>query len=198
MKQVFLDNSMNLICKYQTFSDIDQKKLRYGLEGIYLTLTKTIVLLILSICLNILKEFLLVLLFFNVIRYTGFGFHAKKSSQCLFISILDFIVIPYTLFHIYIPANSIYVILAICIIHFILFAPADTIKRPLTNKRKRIIRKLLTIMIGLIYTFIIVFSHNEWISKILLATMMIEAINIHPLLYKAFGQPYGNYKKIKH
>ena len=85
-----------------------------------------------------------------------------------------------------------------CLIHFILFAPADTIKRPLTNKRKRIIRKLLTIMIGLIYTFIIVFSHNEWISKILLAAMMIEAINIHPLLYKVFGQPYGNYKKIKH
>ena len=194
MKQNFLNSSMNLICKYQSFSDDDQKKLRYGLEGLYLTLTKTIVLFILAFLLNMVVEFLLILLFFNFIRFTGFGFHAKKSTQCLIISIFNFIVIPYFLFHIKITTEILYIVSALCIIHYILLSPADTIKRPLTNFKKRMIRKTLTVLIGIIYTLIIAFSNNMWLNTILLASMIIEAINIHPLLYKIFKQPYKNYK----
>ena len=77
MKQLFLDNSMKFICKYQSISNYDKKRIKYGLEGLYLTISKLIILTSLAIILNMLKEFVLSIIFFNVIRYTGFGFHAE-------------------------------------------------------------------------------------------------------------------------
>lgn len=97
MKEKFLDFSINLIEKYQNISEGDIPKLRYGLEGLYLTFTKMIVIFLLAIVLGIFKEILILLFFFNIIRFTGFGFHARKSSECLFLSILSFVLMPFLL-----------------------------------------------------------------------------------------------------
>ena len=193
MKQLFLDSSMNLICKYQSFSDYDKKKLRYGLEGIYLTITKLVILLILAILLNMFKEFILVTVLFNIIRYTGFGFHAEKSYQCLFFSTFNFIAIPFLLLHIQLSDFIVYTLCAVCIFHYLLFAPADTKKRPLSNKKKRIIRKVLTVMIGLCYTLAIVLLHSEFWTDILLSALICEVVFISPITYLIFRQPYNNY-----
>ncbi len=194
MKQLFLNKSMNFICKYQFFSDYDKKKLRYGLEGIYLTITKLVILLILAVILNMLKEFILVTILFNIIRYTGFGFHAEKSYQCLCFSTFNFVAIPYFMLHVHLPNSVVYIICAICIFHYLLFAPADTKKRPLSNKRKRIIRKIVTVTIGLIYTFAIILLQNEYWTAIILSAMIIQVIVISPFTYRLFKQPYNNYK----
>lgn len=196
MKQLFLDSSMNLICKYQSFSDYDKKKLRYGLEGIYLTITKLVILLILAFILDMFLEFVLVTVLFNVIRYTGFGFHAEKSYQCLFFSILNFVAIPFLLLHIHLSDFAVYVICAFCNVHYLLFAPADTKKRPLSNKRKRIIRKTLTVLIGLCYTLAIVLLHNEFWTDIFLSALVIEMLAVSPIVYLLLGQPYNNYKTL--
>lgn len=196
MKQLVLDYGINFICKYQAFSENDIKKLRYGLEGIYLTVTKLVVLLLLAIILDIVKEFVLVILLFNVIRYTGFGFHAGKSYQCLLFSTFSFIVIPYFLLNINISISVIYIICSICVIHYLLFAPADTKKRPLPNKRKRIIRKIVTVLIGCIYTLAIILLNSNYWTSIILSAMIIQAIVVSPLTYKLFGEPYNNYKML--
>ena len=196
MKQLFLENSMNFICKYQSISDYDKKKVKYGLEGLYLTITKMVLLTILALLLNMFKEFILVVVFFNVIRYTGFGFHAEKSYQCLLFSTFNFIAIPFLLLHIQLSNFFVYTICAICIFHYLLFAPADTKKRPLSNKRKRIIRKIITVMIGFIYTLIIILLNNTYWTSIILSAMIIQAIIISPLIYRLFNQPYNNYKAL--
>lgn len=196
VKQLVLDYGINFICKYQAFSENDIKKLRYGLEGIYLTVTKLVVLLLLAIILDIVKEFVLVILLFNVIRYTGFGFHAGKSYQCLLFSTFSFIVIPYFLLNINISISVIYIICSICVIHYLLFAPADTKKRPLPNKRKRIIRKIVTVLIGCIYTLAIILLNSNYWTSIILSAMIIQAIVVSPLTYKLFGEPYNNYKML--
>ena len=196
MKQLFLENSMNFICKYQSISDYDKKKVKYGLEGLYLTITKMVLLTILALLLNMFKEFILVVVFFNVIRYTGFGFHAEKSYQCLLFSTFNFIAIPFLLLHIQLSNFFVYTICAICIFHYLLFAPADTKKRPLSNKRKRIIRKIVTVMIGFIYTLMIILLNNTYWTSIILSAMIIQAIIISPLIYRLFNQPYNNYKAL--
>ena len=196
MKQLFLENSMNFICKYQSISDYDKKKVKYGLEGLYLTITKMVLLTILALLLNMFKEFILVVVFFNVIRYTGFGFHAEKSYQCLLFSTFIFIAIPFLLLHIQLSNFFVYTICAICIFHYLLFAPADTKKRPLSNKRKRIIRKIITVMIGFIYTLMIILLNNTYWTSIILSAMIIQAIIISPLIYRLFNQPYNNYKAL--
>ena len=196
MKQLFLENSMNFICKYQSISDYDKKKVKYGLEGLYLTITKMVLLTILALLLNMFKEFILVVVFFNVIRYTGFGFHAEKSYQCLLFSTFNFIAIPFLLLHIQLSNFFVYIICAICIFHYLLFAPADTKKRPLSNKRKRIIRKIITVMIGFIYTLMIILLNNTYWTSIILSAMIIQAIIISPIIYWLFNQPYNNYKAL--
>lgn len=196
MKQLFLENSMNFICKYQSISDYDKKKVKYGLEGLYLTITKMVLLTILALLLNMFKEFILVVVFFNVIRYTGFGFHAEKSYQCLLFSTFNFIAIPFLLLHIQLSNFFVYIICAICIFHYLLFAPADTKKRPLSNKRKRIIRKIVTVTIGFIYTLMIILLNNTYWTSIILSAMIIQAIIISPIIYWLFNQPYNNYKAL--
>lgn len=187
---------MNFICKYQSISDYDKKKVKYGLEGLYLTITKMVLLTILALLLNMFKEFILVVVFFNVIRYTGFGFHAEKSYQCLLFSTFNLIAIPFLLLHIQLSNFFVYTICAICIFHYLLFAPADTKKRPLSNKRKRIIRKIITVMIGFIYTLMIILLNNTYWTSIILSAMIIQAIIISPLIYRLFNQPYNNYKAL--
>lgn len=187
---------MNFICNYKEYSDFEKKKLRYGLEGIYLTITKLIILIILAISLNMLKEFIIISILFNIIRYTGFGFHAEKSWQCLLFSTFNFILIPYCLFNLKLSSTMILSICGISILHYLLFAPADTKKRPLPNKKKRTIRKYITIIVGCIYTLAIILLDSNYWTNIFLSVLIVQAIVISPITYWLFGQPYNNYKKL--
>lgn len=194
MKKAFLNSSIRFIKNYKDLDDGDMAKLSYGLEGIYLTIQKLIVIAIIAIILGILKEVIITLILFNILRFTGFGFHAEKSIQCLFISTLQFVLIPYILINIQISKIVIIIICGICILNYLLFAPADTIKRPLPNKKKRKIRKFSTVAFGLIYTFLIIYFSNSFIQPLLLTALIVEAISVSPLTYMLFGQPYNNYK----
>ena len=100
LKEMFLDHSVSFLMKYQKYSDDELERLRYGLEGLYLTLTKLVVIVGLSFILHIFKEVIAILALFNIIRYFGFGIHAKRSIECLITSLIFFIVIPYLLLHV--------------------------------------------------------------------------------------------------
>ena len=193
MKEKFLDFSINLIEKYQNISEGDIPKLRYGLEGLYLTFTKMIVIFLLAIVLGIFKEILILLFFFNIIRFTGFGFHARKSSECLFLSILSFVLMPFLLLRLDISKNMILIIGILGTIYLFFYAPADTIKRPLPNKKKRIIRKAITVITSIIFTILAFLLNDYTISILFVSSIAIEDIMVSPITYKVFGQPYLNY-----
>lgn len=194
MKSLFLQKTIMFAQQYHNFSSEQLEKIRYGLEGIYLTFTKMIVLVFFAIVLGILKEFIIVLILFNIIRYTGFGFHAEKSYQCLFLSLLYFIGIPILFMKITLSSFQTFLICTFCIFSYFLFAPADTIKRPLPNMKKRKIRKWVTVGIGVIYSLCIFIFPNSGLNPLLLSVLVIQAIIIQPALYKLFKQPYNNYK----
>ena len=94
MKKEVINYLYNLILKYNQYNKEEKEKLLYGLEGLYLTITKLIVIVILALLLHIIKEVFFTILFFNIIRYTGFGFHAEKSYQCLITSTIFFVLLP--------------------------------------------------------------------------------------------------------
>lgn len=196
MKEKFLNSTIIFLKKYNSYSENDIKKLRYGLEGLYLTITKMIIVLILALVLGIISEVLIVIILFNIIRYFGFGFHAEKSSHCLLLSIINFIGIPLIFINIDISLNTKLIIAGICIFNYLIFAPADTVKRPLPNKKKRIIRKILTVSVGAAYTIAIVLFNGSYITKLILCSLIIQTIVLSPITYKLFKQPYNNYKKL--
>ena len=197
MKTKFMNTTLSFLEKYNNYSIEEKEKLEYGLEGIYLTLTKLIIIFVTAIALGVVKEFITLVVLFNVIRYTGFGFHAEKSYQCLIISSTCFLLIPIIFLNVTLSKNVYIIIEFICIISYFLFAPADTIKRPLPNKKKRIIRKIITIIVGLFYSVLSIIFFNHWISPMLLSALVVQAIIINPLIYILFKQPYNNYKNYK-
>lgn len=195
MKKKLMGAMMNNIKK--NISQLNEEQLEiieYGLEGLYLTFTKIIIILVLSILLNIVKETLLVLLFYNTIRLFAFGLHAKNSTACLITSLTLFIGGTYLAIYLNISLLVKIILSSICLILILIYAPADTEKRPLINKKKRKRFKILSIITSLIMTIIIIYLHNNYLSNFMIIGFIEATIMILPITYKLYGLPYNNYK----
>ena len=194
MKKKFLNSSMELITKNGQYTQDEIDIMTYGLETIYLTVTKLVILFLLAYLLNIFQEMILLLIAYNVIRSQSFGIHASKSIYCLITSIIMFIggaiICKYFIF----PAWFMIVSSIICNICLFLYAPADTHKRPLVNSKKRKRFKLVSFTLGIIYTILIVLFRNYSIVNYLLLGMIEAIIMILPITYKIFKLPYNNYQ----
>lgn len=189
---------MDLVKKNNpTYQEEKLEEIRYGLESIYLTYTKIFLIFVLAYFLGIIKETLLLLVTYNIIRTFAFGIHATKSIYCLITSLILFIggvyVVKYMSLNIYVKA-VISIILLICIYKY---APADTYKRPLINERKRKKYKVISTILGIAYVILIIIFNNYIISNYLLIGMLETVIMIHPIVYKIFNLPFDNYKKYK-
>ena len=195
MKKLIINKCMELVTTYnKDLSQRDIDKIKYGLEGLYLTITKLIFIIIVSIILGIWKETLLLILIFNGIRLTAFGVHAKRSIDCLVSSTLFFILFPFLCIKLTIPL-IIKIILFIPLTVLIgIFAPADTEKRPLINKKKRKIYKILSIIISIIYMTIAIVIKDNTLSNCFIFAIVIQIIIMLPITYKIFGVSYNNYK----
>lgn len=195
MKEVFLNNTINNIKKYNNYSNTKLKEIRYGLETIYLTIFKIVTIIIINLLLDSLKELLLIFLFYGLLRLTGFGLHAKKSLHCWIASLLMFVIIPNIVSLIYIPKILQIILSSIGLILLSIYAPADTKKRPIIKKTKRTVYKVLTIFIAVLYILYIIFTNNVYINNILMISILIQTFLVLPISYKLFGLEYNNYKK---
>ena len=191
MKKLIINKCMELVTTYnKDLSQRDIDKIKYGLEGLYLTITKLIFIIIVSIILGIWKETLLLILIFNGIRLTAFGVHAKKSIDCLISSTL-FLILCIKLTIPLIVKVILFIPLTVLIG---IFAPTDTEKRPLINKKKRKIYKILSIIISIIYMTIAIVIKNNILSNCFIFAIVIQIIIMLPITYKIFGVSYNNYK----
>lgn len=194
MKNICLNFSMNSIKKYYpNYSETQLEEIRYGLEGIYLSITKLVFISTLSIILNLFSEMLIMLIAFNILRMSGFGIHAKKSIDCWISSTIMFIFFPYISKLLIIPLPIHIIVSVVLLILIILYAPADTYKRPLIKKKKRIIYKIIT-SINTVILITISFFTNSVITNLILFGILTEVILVNPLTYKLFNLPYKNYK----
>lgn len=191
MKEVFLKHSLQLITANKEWDEKSLEKIRYGLEGIYLTIVKLVILLALAIILNIERLFLINLVFFNILRFFAFGVHARNSTQCLITSTVMFIIFPILSTSIDFPLPVQIIIASICVLLFLLYAPADTHKRPQKNRKKRQTRKAFAVTIAIVYVLLIIMLKD--LSQIILCSLMTETIMILPITYHILGVPYKNH-----
>ena len=197
MKNKIINKLIELIKKYNNIDDTKLLEIKYGLETIYLTIVKTIVFIIIAILLNTIKELLYFMVFYGILRLTGFGVHAQKSSHCWISSIKTFILIPILIKYLIINKYILHTLSFISLLLLALYAPADTPKRPLINKKKRIIYKVITIIVSTIYILIIINNKNNILTNTLLHSLLLESFLVTPLIYKLFGVSYKNYKNYK-
>ena len=194
MKEMILNKAKNIIIESNRhIDDTKLEKIMYGLEGLYLTFYKLIIILLIAIFLKIFKEVVIFLLLFNIIRFFAFGVHAKNSITCLISSSIIFIFIP-LMCKVLVINNFIKFILAVSnIILIISYAPADTTKRPIISKNFRKFYKIMSILLAITFNILSFCIKDTFLSNSLLLSILTEAIMICPLTYKLFKVPYNNY-----
>lgn len=198
MKKYVLNYCEKVIRKNKNAISSDEMEvIMYGLEGIYLTITKLIIIFLLAWLLGMFKEMLLTLLFYNILRVFAFGMHASKSWHCLLISSTCFLLGPFLGMTLNINYYFKIICVLILIVLVIIYAPADTKKRPLINKRKRFRWKILSIIVAIIMSVCIVVFNQYKLSNYMLIGFIEAVAMILPITYKVFGLPYNNYKTYK-
>ena len=190
MKDILVDKLLFMIKdNNNSYNELELEKIRYGLEGLYLMITKLIIIFILALILDIVKETLLLFVIFSGLRFFGFGVHAKTSFQCLIYSTLLFIVLPYIFYNIEINLITEIIIFTICFINLLIFAPSDSENRRFKKKRKYLIRKFLTLVVTVIYMWL--YFNTDYLNVLFMISIIIQSIVVNPLIYKLLGVDYN-------
>lgn len=187
---------MKLISNNHT--DYDEEKLsiiKYGLESIFILITKVTVILLMAAFLHLLKEAIIFMCIYTFIRMPSFGLHATKSWMCWISSSLIFLGVPFICNNIAIPNTIKAIICAICICRIFKNAPADTYKRPIINKKRREKYKIKSTLTAVVMSFLSLFVKSMFISNCFMFALVVQCFIISPYVYKAFNLPYDNYKR---
>lgn len=184
-----------ILASNENISDVKLEEIMYGIEGIYLTLIKIIIILAISLLLHIFKETIFLLILFNIIRFVSFGAHTKDSTSCLILSLASFIGLAYLSKYVYLNFYIETILKIVLLTIIILYAPADTSKRPIISKKRRIIYKISSITITIIYFILTLIIKDNTIDNLLIFSILLESIMILPVTYKLLGVSYNNYKK---
>ena len=198
MKQKFLNYSMSLVTKYNPNYDKNSLlEIKYGLELLYISITKMIIICVLAYFLGILKEMLIIVVSYNLIRPTAFGLHANKGWQCLIVTSFMFLIFPFLSRYLVIPITIKTIILMLCFIGIVMYAPADTPKHPLIKKERRKKYKIISCITTLILSFLVLYFDKNLISNLILSSIIMQVILLLPITYRLMGVRYNNYKYYK-
>lgn len=197
MKEKFINHVILLLNKNRQYTNLDNIKFKYALQMIYTTVTKVTVILLISLLLNTLKETLLLMLFYSVLRGFAFGIHAKNNIYCWIISLLTYGVVPLMIKYFVFPIWAKILMSIICFILLALFAPADTPKKPMLHQKGRHANKIAVIIVALICISLLFLVRITIFQNAIIFALVIQSICVCPLTYKIFHVPYNNYKYYK-
>lgn len=192
MRDLIINKIMRLVDN-GTYNKTALEEMRYGFECIYILITKGIIVFSFAYILGILKYTLFFSLTFGIIRTFACGLHASKSWICTISSLLIFIIIPFLCKILVINKIIRFILMLFMAVLIIKYAPADTKKRPIINKKKRKIYKVISASLALIYISLTFILKNNFILNSLLFSLLLETIMILPITYKIFKLPYNNY-----
>ncbi len=195
MRDAFINNSMNIIKKYYPdYSDVRLAELKYGLLGLYLLITKSIIIFTIAFFLGIFKELLIFTLIYNLIRLPSFGIHASKSSICLVASTLVFILSAYLSSKFMMPINIRIILGIIGIILICKNSPADTAKKPIVSPIRRRNYKIISTIVAITFVICSIVTDNVFLANSFILALLIQCAITAPTTYKIFKEPYDNYK----
>ncbi len=195
MRDYIVSGSLNLIKRDNPdYSDEKLEILEYGLTGLYIFISKSIVIFTIAYFLGILKELIIFMLIYNLIRSVSFGMHATSSTACLIASAVSFLSATYLCKNFVLPIGFKIIFGIISIIYVYLHSPADTEKRPIISPKRRLIYKSLSTFIAFIMVICSIVLDNVFISNSFTIALLMQCFMISPFAYKMTGQKYDNYK----
>jgi len=194
MKEKFVNALTNFVIKNKNVDDLKIKTIRYGLESLYLSFTKLFVVFLLALITDCLIEFLLLLFFYQLIRKFSFGLHANTTLACWMTTIPIYVGGSLIIKYIFLNYYIIFTIWILAFFSFLLWAPADTPKRPLIRKNQRKTQKLKTCCICVFYLLLLLIFKNTSVINAITLSLFIQMIMVNPLVYKITNTRFNNYK----
>lgn len=171
------DNNSNL-------SDLEIKKIKFGLECFLGEITKFFIYLIIFYILSLTKPFLIATLFFCVPRMPAGGFHEDTYWRCFFTSlaILASAVILGSKIFLY-GSIRLAIILIILLLTWI-YAPVDHPNKPIISLERRKRLKYVSLLITVLLIGISFMIPEKYAS-----------VSIFALLFEALALPAGEFSK---
>lgn len=161
------------------FSELQLKKMEYGLICTFDEITKLIPYFIVFWIFSIQNYYLIALIFFCPIRLFSGGYHARTYWGCFFMSFLIFCAI--ILFGKYLTINHyiLALLLLTCFILICIFSPVDNINKKIKSKKRRKKLKYYSIIITLILIIICYLIPDKFLTtaviSIISATILMIA-----------------------
>lgn len=191
----FIENKIvSYIKQYNgSMSCDDESILRYGIQIYYFTFSKLILIMGIAALLNIFWEVCIVTLLMGGLKKYAYGFHADTFWTCIIISIINFfgtIYLAKLSINPYVKA----LLLLISLMLFYIYAPADTEERPLVDSVERRKMKIKAMIIATLYCLSSLFI-KEYLSNMIVFSLMFVGFNTSPIPYKLFKKEYNNYEK---
>lgn len=186
----------NFIASYTNTSKEDLEKINYGLLVIILNFFKLVLLLATAYILGVLNYTVLSLLVFGALRIFASGPHSDSSLKCIILNYIFFLGDVYL--SIYLKTN-IYIlttIFLVSIILILLYAPADTAKRPIVSAKLRKKLKIYSLSTAIAFFIICLFNNNMIVKNIIIFAILEESICLTPFFYKISGKSYKNYENL--
>ncbi|AKA69361.1 accessory gene regulator B family protein [Clostridium scatologenes] len=165
------------------FSDLELKKMEYGLVCIFSEITKIIPYFIIFYLFSLEKYYIIIIIFFCPIRIFSGGYHAKTYWGCFFITFAIFaLIITITK---YIAFNVIILILLLVIsfIFICIFSPVDNINKRIKSDERRLKLKYCSIITTILLSGLCYFIPHKFLSTAIISIvsatilMMIGKIN---------------------
>lgn len=192
--KVFADKSMIFLKKYKVYNHREELLVHYGLETIYIFITKMFIITLISLLFNITKEMYIFIFFYGLLRLYASGMHLSTSLGCTIFSIVMLIGLPLIAKYTDILFEYRVLIIGICLCLFALYSPSDTVKKPLIHEDVRIQKKIKSTIFCYIYLILLFVIKDCFILNCITYSAILQALLICPMTYKIFNQSYNNYK----
>lgn len=181
--------------RYLNKEGLELEKLRLGCEILLINVSKFLIIITIATIFNLLKETLLMILIFGILRKRTFGLHAKSSVMCTIVCILMFNFGAY--FCQYLKFNNYIVFIIFLVINILLYkyAPADTECHPLLGYKLRTKLKREALLISIVLMLLALIIPNDTVKTVITLAESFAVIIILPITYKILKRRYRNYEK---
>ncbi|MGM7634404.1 accessory gene regulator ArgB-like protein [Bacillus sp. Hm123] len=168
---------VNTLIKQKNYTQLDQAKIRFGVQLIFADLCKFLIVYGAAFLLDCLLPTFIVHITFYALRQKSFGYHFSSAFSCIAWSVLAFPIMSAFLVAFTLPLWLVWSIGIFSALTVFLHAPVGTAKHPIINEKHRLyLRKqahfrLLTI--GIITCTIPIYTHKFIVLGISLQSLSL-------------------------
>ena len=166
--------------------DATYDKLWYGIYVFYLNAAKTLLLIAIALMLGILPYVTVFALAYGWLRIYSFGVHLHSTFACTMVGLVYYLGSTYLSLYVTIPLMVKAVMLLVCMWIFIVYAPAQTKKRPIPEQQRKALKVKSLRTFAIITIAVFIFQQYPIYSNLLYMAVVCQSANILPITYKIF------------